>query len=192
MPPRSSKKSTKMSNSEGETQKRRKKVFGLHETSVARELKHGSRTERVSKNAVTLTVKMAEKAIKELAKKCCKSLEISKKKTVTISTLEDCIEAMDCSFWDPSTVHHAKTSKERTKGDRRSIATESCRRVFSTGCPLGKKQYQMAEDAKDALTLLTIEYVRNLGKAAGKVTEAAKRKTLSSTDVATANTIRSQ
>lgn len=171
-------------------QKRRKKAQGLHPTSVAHVMKKGSGVDRVSEKAVMTMVDITERSIRNLAKAACKHLEISKKKTVDNKVLLSCIESMSCTFWDPVVLDQGITSKERTKGDRRKIASESCKRVFSKGCPLGKGQHQMAEKTKDALSLLVESYIKNFSDAAAEITRNGKRKTLSSSDIATAQKVK--
>ncbi len=180
------------------------KVGSLHKTSVARVLKDGARGSvtktaarggvRVSKEASKESTKATERMLKELGEACEKTLKMMKTKTVTKDLLISVIEGpMACQGLSSKAVKGAsapgtrKGSKDRpVHAPRQDIAIASCLKGFGKGIVLGKGAYRISGDAKYAIAAVTHDYVVDLGKRAGRYTNAGRRATVSSSDVASA------
>lgn len=173
---------------EGE-RKKAKQTHGLKPTSVARVVKAGARPVisdvKLSSGSAAKAIVMAEDFLVDVAKEVCRILKLSKKKTATSDLLKAALEtpALACQGVPASAARGGLKSKDRKTGSRHDIAVASAARVFSKGCPLGRGQNQMAEDAKDALPVIVERYLKSLGKDAALYAKNEGRVTVKTRDV---------
>lgn len=167
-------------------ERKRTQTKGLKPTSVVRELKKGSHIQkvRVTASAAEAAVKAAEVALASLGRAATKRLDISKKKTVDVDLLAAVIrEDQPCKGLSEAAARSG-LGGDRSKKDRRSIATASAMRSFAKGCSQGQGKNRTTEQAKDAMSAITEAYLHKLGADASRYAEAAGRQTIKSSDIA--------
>ena len=169
-----------------ERTKKHTQTEGLKVTSVVREIKIGSGIKdcRISDAASNAAVRASERALKDLGEAVCRYLHIAKIKTIDMNILHSVIKNdFQCKKLSAAAALSG-IGKDRTKKDRRSIAIASALRCFGKGCPLGKGNHSIRDDAKDALSVIAEAFIRDLGRDATRYTKAAKRLTIKTVDIA--------
>ena len=167
------------------SERKRTQTKGLKSTSVVRELKAGSGLDgcRVTAEAAKAAVKASENALRHLGDSASARLRIAKAKTVDKDLLAECIRHdHQCKGLSAAAAESGR-GDDRSKKDRRSIATASAVRVFATGCPLGKGSNRIRGSARDAMSAITEAYVRQLGLDSARYAKAAGRRTIKSGDI---------
>ena len=177
----------------------------LHPTAVAHELRAAAATSvkkttearggaRLTADAVNQAVSATERMLKEVGTECQRVLLIAKRKTITKDLLLDILKGQKCTFKGAvEAVKGAakplarKGSKDKpSRGARQPIAIASALKCVKEGIPLGQNAFRVSEDAKYAIAALARAYIRALGMSAGQFANAARRATVTGSDVAMA------
>ena len=178
----------------------------LHPTAVARELRAAAATSvkktteakagaRLTADAVNQAVRATERMLTEVGAECQRLLNISKKKTITKTLLLDVVQQRRmCAFKGAEEAVKSASKPAARKGcrdkpcrtTRQSIAIVSALKCVNDGIPLGKRAYRVSEDAKYAFAALALAYIHALGMSAAQFANAARRATVTGSDVAMA------
>lgn len=134
---------------------------------------------RVARNASCVVRDKSTSFVKELAQACRLFLLGNKRKTVGVATLIYVIEHGRKNWGLNTDLLEAVAL--RTK--QSSLSRAGVVRLFKEN---SGSEFRMSAQAKDFLVVVVEMYVMNLGKIAGRYTEAAKRTTIKIKDISSA------
>lgn len=153
---------------------------GIKKGSASKVMKEAlGQNDRLSINAVTVSIRETEKCIASIAKACKAALDFGKKKTVTYAILTQVLET---GHFRSTVIRAASLAQadSKLKGGRNQIANASVGRVFRQA--IGK-EYRMSALALDALSLIAEAELMRFASGGLAVAKVGGRTTVKERDI---------
>jgi len=135
--------------------------------------------ERLSVNAVDVSIRETQTCIERIAKACKDALDYGKRKTLTHTILLQVLEK-SCARRDLLAAAKTAQSDSKLKGGRNMIANASVGRIVKR--VLGK-DFRLSATALDAFSLIAEAELRRFAESGSAISKASGRKTLKERDI---------